>query len=208
MMMRRWIGFIASVLLVCVLVACAEDDEPPAWVLQPEDLPSDVSSFEIRRTVTSLHGCVSIANAENFMRAVEPSSEDADRSSTTVAYLLDNADRIDTSTWTARDDVRPPDEYLESLRTTIEDCADGNDEDRRIELVDTDDPAMVHYRVSSPVGTEAEAITLLGERVWQLTDDHLLIGVGIINDDGEEPAVSALDLLPTALDRAEQAPTD
>ncbi|MCD9154980.1 hypothetical protein [Aeromicrobium duanguangcaii] len=194
-MMRR-LAVTAVLAATLALAACGDETEPkddePAGLLQRSDLPEveDVTvSDQPRVTATTCPAMTSewnLAVSEEF-RSAEYQLADGSLVQSSIQGPASGSDMIEPT--------------FTRLAAMIDECAGTTLRNGTFERLD----ALTDGQLGFVATQENENGTQVTERAYARVDDQLAVSVTVVHTGDGEPAVSAADLLPTAVERASDA---
>ena len=193
-----------AVLIAVALAGCGggSDDDAPSGVLSAEDVPGVVETYPqtTRVTVDSVAVCPAISNAEFSLPVGNVPS------AVGVAYRLEgedsSGDYVSSLALGLASQFGSPQQALTTIEEAIEDCSANSSGETVTAMTDLPDGAIGYRAV-----LDSSDAPRIGERVFAAQGDRI-VAVGVQHDGPGEPAVDVAELLPVALERAEDAPSE
>lgn len=189
-------GIVASLALCAVLASCGDGDDAKG-VLQEDDLPK-VSKVSDIDNVPSVAVCSAINEAQ-FKLTIGNKPEGVGR-----AYTLDNGDQVFSSALGRSSSYGTLQKGLDAVIAAITECgASGTAGGEALTPIMGLESGVVGYTAVSAAADPPQ----FGARVFTIQGDRIIV-VGTKHEGAGESSVDVVDLLPTALDRAKDAPKD
>lgn len=189
-------GAAVSVVLVVLagLAACGGEDEP-GGVLHEDDLPAVARAVD-GKNLPAVAVCGAIKDAEfSITIGNQPAA-------VTREFTLESGDYVGSSLLGTPRRYGTSEKAVARVADAIQECAvpDAAGDETFTALTDLPDGA-IGYRSTSTTSNGPR----VGERVFVTRGDRIVV-VGTRHDGDGDPDVDVAELLPTALDRAEDAP--